>query len=327
MLVRYRRSGGHKAGRVADPNRDTRWPSRLPNTQASQPSSRRAVRGRGAGEDPALSLRASGVEQCGYCPRCRLPTGRCASGGGAAGRGRPSGMRPDPAGRAFSPSAVRAQVSALACTLPRDSGKPLSRWSATELARAVIQRRIVRSISGSTIKRWLNADRIKPWQCHSWQRPTDPRFSERAISILTLYERAQALAWTGHIIVCADEKTSIQARRACGRTTPARPGRPLHLPDHYPRQGAVQLFGVLLVHTGETLARCFYRKRFVEFQVFLRMLGSCRLASADSTPNRSALGCPGAAAAGAAAPGALQHLLGTGRVLGGPEDVDADYAV
>ena len=151
------------------------------------------------------------------------PTGRCASGGGAAGRGRPSGMRPDPAGRAFSPSAVRAQVTALACTLPRDSGKPLSRWSATELARAVIQRRIVRSISGSTIKRWLNADRIKPWQYHSWQRPTDPRFLERAIPILTLYERAQALARTGHIVVCADEKTSIQARRACGRTTPARP--------------------------------------------------------------------------------------------------------
>jgi hypothetical protein len=121
-------------------------------------------------------------------------------------------MRPDPAGRAFSPSAVRAQVTALACTLPRDSGKPLSRWSATELAREVIQRRIVRSISGSTIKRWLNADRIKPWQYHSWQWPTDPRFLERAIPILTLYERAQALARTGHIVVCADEKTSIQAR-------------------------------------------------------------------------------------------------------------------
>ncbi len=41
-----------------------------------------------------------------------------------------------------------------------------------------------------------------------------------------LYERAQALARKGHIIVGADEKTSIQARRACGRMTPVRPGRP-----------------------------------------------------------------------------------------------------
>jgi len=163
-------------------------------------------------------------------------------------------------------------VTALACTLPRDSGKPLSRWSAAELARTVIQRRIVRRISASTIKRWLKADRIKPWQYRSWQRPTDPRFLERAIPVLKLYERAQALARKGHIVVCADEKTSIQARRACGRTTPARPGRPMHLPDRYQRRGAVQLFGALLVHTGETLARCFERKRFIEFQVFLRML-------------------------------------------------------
>jgi DDE superfamily endonuclease len=167
---------------------------------------------------------------------------------------------------------VRAQVTALACTLPRESGKPLSRWSATELARAVIQRGITRRISGATIKRWLRADRIKPWQYHSWQRSTDPRFLERAIPILTLYERAQALARKGHLIVCVDEKTSIQARQACGRTTPAQPGRPLHVPDRYHRQGAVQLFGGLLVHTGETLARCFERKRFVEFQLFLRML-------------------------------------------------------
>jgi hypothetical protein len=173
---------------------------------------------------------------------------------------------------AFSPSAVRAQVTALACTLPRDSGKPLSRWSATELARAVVRHGIVRHISCATIQRWLQADRIKPWRYHSWQRPTDPRFLERAIPILTLYERAQALARNGHLLVCADEKTSIQARQACGRTTPARPGRPLHLPDRYERRGAVQLFGGLLVHTGETLARCFERKRFVEFQSFLRML-------------------------------------------------------
>jgi DDE superfamily endonuclease len=167
---------------------------------------------------------------------------------------------------------VRAQVTALVCTLPRDSGRPLSRWSATELARTVVQRGIVRHISGVTLQRWLRAERIKPCQYHSWQRPTDPRFLQRAIPILTRYERAQRLARRGHLIVCADEKTSIQARRACGPMTPARPGRPLHLPDRYQRQGAVQLFGGLMVHTGETLARCFERKRFVEFQSFLRML-------------------------------------------------------
>ena len=163
-------------------------------------------------------------------------------------------------------------MTALACTLPRDSGKPLSRWSASELARTVIQRGIVSDISASTVKRWLCADQIKPWQYRSWQQPTDPRFLEKAIPILDLYERAQELGRKGHIIVCVDEKTSIQARKAGGGTTAACPGHSVHVGDRYERRGAVQLFAGLLVHRGETLVRCFERKRFSEFQSFLRML-------------------------------------------------------
>src|SRR5262245_57514838 len=189
-----------------------------------------------------------------------VPTGRYGSGGAAAERGRRIRKLRGQAGRAFFPSAVRARVTALACTLPRASGKPLSRWSASELAAAVIQRGIVSRISASTLKRWLRAEQIKPWQYRCWQRPTDPRFLEKAIPILDLYERAQELSRKGHIIVCADEKTSIQARKATGGTTPAGPGHPLHVGDRYHRQGAVQLFAGLLVHRGETLARCFARK-------------------------------------------------------------------
>ena len=46
----------------------------------------------------------------------------------------------------------------------------------------------------------------------------------------------------------------------------------MHVPDRYQRRGAVQLVAGLLVHTGETLTRCFERKRFVEFQSFLQLL-------------------------------------------------------
>jgi hypothetical protein len=142
--------------------------------------------------------------------------GPCANGVNGAGPGRPSRKPRDGARPAFSPSRVRLQVTALACTLPRDSGRPLSRWSAAELARTVIQRRIVRRISASTIKRWLKADRIKPWQYRSWQRPTDPRFLERAIPILKLYERAQRLARHGHIIVCALGSVPCGPSGSCG---------------------------------------------------------------------------------------------------------------
>src|SRR5262245_66590721 len=51
-----------------------------------------------------------------------VPTGRYGSGGTAAARGRPIRKLRGQEGRAFSPSAVRARVTALAFTFPRDSG-------------------------------------------------------------------------------------------------------------------------------------------------------------------------------------------------------------
>lgn len=161
---------------------------------------------------------------------------------------------------------------ALACTLPRESGRPLSRWSSSELAREAMKRGIAGSMAPSTIRRWLRQDRIKPWQHRSWQKPTDPRFLQKAIPVLNLYEQANELAQAGEIVVCADEKTSIQARRLVGGVRPAGPGRPLRRGHRYKRQGALQLFAGLLVHTGETIARCFERKRFVDFQAFLQMI-------------------------------------------------------
>lgn len=38
------------------------------------------------------------------------------------------------------------------------------------------------------------------------------------------------------------------------------------------RKGVLNLFAGLLVHTGETMACCLQRKRFVEFQTFLQMI-------------------------------------------------------
>lgn len=118
----------------------------------------------------------------------------------------------------------------------------------------------------------MRAEHIKPWQFQSWQKPTDPLFLEKAIPILRLYERARDLASVGHVVVCADEKTSLQARKAVGGTRPAQPGRSVLVGDRYQRKGALQLFTALLVHNGETIARCFKRKRFCEFQTFLQML-------------------------------------------------------
>ena len=70
-------------------------------------------------------------------------------------------------------------VKALACELPAETGVPLSRWSAPELAVEAVARGVVESISASTVRRWLAADALKPWQYRSWIYPRDPDFATR----------------------------------------------------------------------------------------------------------------------------------------------------
>src|ERR1022692_3021183 len=76
---------------------------------------------------------------------------------------------------ALPPSLV-VQVKALACELPHRLGLPLSRLSVAE-------------ISGATLRRWLSADALRPWQHRSWIFPRDPNFAAKADPILDFYAR------------------------------------------------------------------------------------------------------------------------------------------
>jgi transposase len=172
------------------------------------------------------------------------------------------------AAREFSAS-VRAQIIALACTKPMEHGKPWQRWSAEKLALVAKEKGIVDSISASTVRRWLAGDKVKPWQYHSWQKPTDPLFVQKAMPVLDLYEEALALAARGEAVVNIDEKTSIQARKPIHETRPVVPDHPNQVASRYERMGALQLFCALMVATGTTFAECLDRKCFRDFQSFL----------------------------------------------------------
>ena len=170
--------------------------------------------------------------------------------------------------RDFTPT-QRAQVIALACSSPRDHGKVWARWSGEKLARVAAEKKIVHEISPSSVRRWLREDQIKPWRYHSWQKPTDPQFVEEAAPVLDLYEHAAELKEQGELVVCADEKTSIQARQRLDQTRPAISGNPMQVSHRYRRMGALQLFCALLVATGLTFARTRLAKKFADFKAFL----------------------------------------------------------
>ncbi len=146
----------------------------------------------------------------------------------------------------------------MACALPAEKGVPLSRWSASELAREAVTRGLCEQISGVTVWRWLSEDAIKPWQHRSWIFPRDPRFAERAGPILDLY----AGVWQGErlhpgdYVVCADEKPSIQARRRKAATLPARPGEGQKVEHEYERKGALCYLAAWDARRAKIYDRC-----------------------------------------------------------------------
>jgi hypothetical protein len=73
---------------------------------------------------------------------------------------------------------------------------------------------LVESISGSTVRRWLHRDALKPWRYRSWIAPRTPDFAQRAAVVLDLY----AGLFDGEpfgdddYVLCSDELGRAEAR-------------------------------------------------------------------------------------------------------------------
>jgi transposase len=152
-----------------------------------------------------------------------------------------------------------AEVKALACELPADSGTPLARWSCPDLAVEATRRGVVTSVSASTVRRWLAADAIKPWQHRSWIFPRDPDFAVKAAQVLDLYARSfdGIPLDDGEYVLSADEKPGVQARQRIHPSRPPRPGRrPMLVESEYRRHGTLAYLAAYDVHHAQVIGHC-----------------------------------------------------------------------
>jgi transposase len=205
--------------------------------------------------------------------RRRFATGRLAGLTDARRTGRPP---------VFT-AADRAEAIALACALPAETGVPLSRWSGPELARELAARCQIRA-SASTIRRWLAGDALKPWQHRSWISVRDPEFAAKAARVPGLY----AGIWDGQplgsndYVICADEKTSIQARCRCHPTLPPGKARAMRVEHDYKRRGALAYLAAWDVRRGQVTGRCEHTTGIAPFSRLVEQVMSAEpYASAD----------------------------------------------
>ena len=158
--------------------------------------------------------------------------------------------------RAVFPPEQVAEVKALACELPASYGLPLSRFTRTELHRLVVERGVTNA-SASTIWRWLHDDAIKPWQQRSWIFLRDPAFREKASRVLDLYQRRYEgrRLRPDELVICADEKSQLQALGRRHETVPAGPDRPALVGFDYRRYGTLAYLAAWDVHNANLFDR------------------------------------------------------------------------
>lgn len=194
---------------------------------------------------------------------------RSASGGDVGAKVFPWKIGPDTVGHLAFPPVDRANVIAQACERPQESGQPLGRFSVADLAAIIQIRGVIPLISPSTVRRWLRELAIKPWQVRSWVFPRDPAFEAKAGIVLDLYQGY----WNGEplgrndIVLCADEKTCIQAlrrRRVVGPTC----HHGTLVDSDYVRTGTVAYLTALNVFQGTVMGKVVPKTGIVPFDAF-----------------------------------------------------------
>lgn len=162
-------------------------------------------------------------------------------------------------------------MTALACERPEEKEQPLSRFSAVDIARLMVSLGLVLAISVSTVRRILQQAAIKPWQCRSWIFQRDPEFCEKASRVLDLYERQ----WDGKplgpkdYVICADEKTCIQALGRREQTVPPSRGHGTLVDNEYIRGGTVAYLAALDVRSGRVFGQVVEKTGIDPFDQFV----------------------------------------------------------
>ncbi len=121
-------------------------------------------------------------------------------------------------------------------------------WSCRTIAQRV-------GVSPATVQRVWAARGLKPHLVHAFKLSNDPRFEEKLIDVVGLYVNPPEQA----IVLCLDEKSSVQA---LDRTQPSLPmvkGRAETMTHDYKRHGTTTLFAALDVLTGRVIGECLPR--------------------------------------------------------------------
>jgi transposase len=131
-------------------------------------------------------------------------------------------------------------------------------WSTRSMAKSC-------GLSQTAVSRIWRAFALQPHRSETFKLSKDPLFIEKVRDIVGLYLNPPDKA----LVLCADEKSQVQALDRTQPLLPMRPGQVERRTHDYVRHGTTSLFAALDVKSGKVIGECHRRHRAREFRKFL----------------------------------------------------------
>ena len=164
-------------------------------------------------------------------------------------------------GRGRKPVISEATIAEIVELTTNTTPPGATHWSCRTMAKRV-------GVSPATVQRVWSELGLKPHLVETFKVSNDPRFTEKLIDVVGLYLDPPEKA----IVLCMDEKSSVQALDRTQASLPIKPGRAATMTHDYKRNGTTTLFAALDVLTGTVIGRCLPRHRHEEFLSFLKTI-------------------------------------------------------
>ncbi|HEY5180142.1 MAG TPA: IS630 family transposase [Dermatophilaceae bacterium] len=164
-------------------------------------------------------------------------------------------------GRGRKPGISAEKVEEIVRLTQHEKPSGATHWSCRSMAKAV-------GVSPATVQRIWSGRGLKPHLVKTFKLSNDPQFEEKLIDVVGLYLNPPDKA----VVLCMDEKTSVQALDRTQASLPMKRGRAGTMTSDYKRHGTTTLFAALNALDGTVIGSCMDRHRHEEFLRFMRTI-------------------------------------------------------
>src|SRR5215204_3538849 len=172
-----------------------------------------------------------------------------------------AGLEKIRAGRGRKPSISEATVAEIVRLTTTTAPPGATHWSCRTMAKQV-------GVSPATVQRIWSDLGLAPHRVETFKLSNDPKFEDKLVDVVGLYLNPPEKA----IVLCADEKSSVQALDRTQASLPMVKGRGETMTHDYKRHGTTTLFAALNVLTGMIISQCMPRHRHQEWLKFLKTI-------------------------------------------------------